>query len=144
MLSANNYQDEESEQWIGEWMKERGNRDEIVIATKFTTYYPAKRNDSIRVRANYQGQHAKGLHMSLEASLKKLQTDYIDLVYTYHPVLQSVQLGLKLIFIQDLRPLVGLYHFDPGGDAKPQSHGCLGQGPLSGHQRYSCLDSQQS
>jgi aryl-alcohol dehydrogenase-like predicted oxidoreductase len=85
MLSANNYQEEESEQWIGEWMKERGNRDEIVIATKFTTYYPAKRNDSIRVRANYQGQHAKSLHVSLEASLKKLQTDYIDLVYTYHP-----------------------------------------------------------
>lgn len=37
MNRANNYQDDESESWIGEWMKERGNRDEMVIATKFTS-----------------------------------------------------------------------------------------------------------
>lgn len=37
LISANNYQDDESELWIGEWMKERGNRDEMVIATKFTS-----------------------------------------------------------------------------------------------------------
>lgn len=35
--TANNYQNEESEQWIGDWMKERGIRDQIVLATKFTT-----------------------------------------------------------------------------------------------------------
>jgi aryl-alcohol dehydrogenase-like predicted oxidoreductase len=34
--TANNYQNEQSEQWIGEWMQERGNRDQMVIATKFT------------------------------------------------------------------------------------------------------------
>jgi aryl-alcohol dehydrogenase-like predicted oxidoreductase len=34
--TAGNYQGQESEQWIGEWMKERGSRDEIVVATKFT------------------------------------------------------------------------------------------------------------
>ena len=28
--SANNYQQEESEQWIGEWMTARGNRDQMV------------------------------------------------------------------------------------------------------------------
>jgi aryl-alcohol dehydrogenase-like predicted oxidoreductase len=27
-------QNEESETWIGEWMQQRGNRDEMVIATK--------------------------------------------------------------------------------------------------------------
>lgn len=31
----NNYQDEQSEQWLGEWMKEKGNRDMLVIATKY-------------------------------------------------------------------------------------------------------------
>jgi len=35
--TANNYQKEESEIWIGEWMKKRKNRDQMVIATKFTT-----------------------------------------------------------------------------------------------------------
>ena len=30
--SSSNYQDDESELWIGEWMKARGIRDELVIA----------------------------------------------------------------------------------------------------------------
>jgi hypothetical protein len=38
--TANNYQNEQSEQWLGEWMQERGNRDQIVIATKFTVCSP--------------------------------------------------------------------------------------------------------
>lgn len=38
--TANNYQNEQSEQWLGEWMQERGNRDQIVIATKFTVSSP--------------------------------------------------------------------------------------------------------
>jgi aryl-alcohol dehydrogenase-like predicted oxidoreductase len=32
--TANNYQNEESEKWIGEWMEERGVRDQMVVATK--------------------------------------------------------------------------------------------------------------
>lgn len=32
--TANNYQNGESEKWIGEWMEERGVRDQMVIATK--------------------------------------------------------------------------------------------------------------
>jgi len=43
--TANNYQDEESEIWIGDWMKRRGNRDEMVIATKFTTPFRAGKGD---------------------------------------------------------------------------------------------------
>lgn len=79
--TANNYQDEESERWIGEWMKEKGNRDEIVLATKFTSYFPVARE--VGVRSNFQGNHAKSLRISLEASLEKLATDYIDLLYIH-------------------------------------------------------------
>ena len=32
--TANAYQDETSEEFIGEWMEERGIRDQMVIATK--------------------------------------------------------------------------------------------------------------
>jgi aryl-alcohol dehydrogenase-like predicted oxidoreductase len=39
--TASNYQNEQSEAWIGEWMAERNCRDEMVIATKFTTGYRA-------------------------------------------------------------------------------------------------------
>jgi len=78
--TANNYQNEESETWIGEWMAARKNRDEMVIATKYTTFFPSS---EVGIRANYQGQHAKSLRLSLEASLKKLQTTYIDLLYIH-------------------------------------------------------------
>lgn len=82
--TANGYQGEESETWIGEWMAERGNRDEMVIATKFTSYYPgAEKTGKIGVRSNFQGNHSKSLKLSLEGSLKKLQTSYVDVLYIH-------------------------------------------------------------
>jgi aryl-alcohol dehydrogenase-like predicted oxidoreductase len=63
-------------------MKERGRRDEIVLATKFTTLYPDPKTRP-RMAANFSGNSTKSLHASLEASLKKLQTDYIDLLYVH-------------------------------------------------------------
>jgi aryl-alcohol dehydrogenase-like predicted oxidoreductase len=82
--TANNYQGEESETWIGEWMAERGNRDEMVIATKFTTYYPgAEQSAKLGIRSNFSGNHSKSLKLSLEASLKKLQTSYVDILYIH-------------------------------------------------------------
>lgn len=80
--TANNYQGEESETWLGEWMKARDNRDQMVIATKFSSVFPAP-SKLIPIKSNYSGNHAKSLHVSLEASLKKLQTSYIDLLYVH-------------------------------------------------------------
>ncbi|KAH8648431.1 norsolorinic acid reductase [Xylariales sp. PMI_506] len=80
--TSNNYQAEESEKWIGEWMQKRGVRDEMVIATKFTTNHHAGRGDT-EILANYTGNGSKSLHVSVNASLKKLQTDYIDLLYVH-------------------------------------------------------------
>ncbi|GKT90966.1 norsolorinic acid reductase [Colletotrichum tofieldiae] len=37
--AANQYQDEELEQWIGEWLSSRGVRGEMVLTTKFTSGY---------------------------------------------------------------------------------------------------------
>ncbi|KAL9599309.1 MAG: hypothetical protein Q9219_003936 [cf. Caloplaca sp. 3 TL-2023] len=80
--TANNYQGEESETWIGEWMAKRKNRDELVLATKFTSVYPGPGNP-VQIKVNHSGNHAKSLRLSVEASLKKLQTDYIDLLYVH-------------------------------------------------------------
>src|ERR1700761_8249160 len=79
--TANNYQGEESEEWIGEWMKLRGNRSEMVIATKYTTGYRSSGKE--KILANFQGQHSKSLRVSVDDSLRKLQTDYIDLLYIH-------------------------------------------------------------
>ena len=37
--TANTYQDETSEEFIGEWMEQRQNRDQMVIATKVSQFY---------------------------------------------------------------------------------------------------------
>ncbi|CAA7263314.1 unnamed protein product [Cyclocybe aegerita] len=80
--TANNYQDETSEQFIGEWAEMRGIRDQLFIATKYTTNYKV-RNPSVQQTINYVGNGNKSLHLSVEASLKKLRTTYIDLLYLH-------------------------------------------------------------
>jgi len=80
--TANNYQDETSEIFLGEWMETRGIRDQIILATKYTTNF--KRGASqIKQKTNYIGNHVKSMHVSVEASLKKLRTDYIDILYVH-------------------------------------------------------------
>ncbi|KAJ5641930.1 Norsolorinic acid reductase B [Penicillium lividum] len=79
--TASNYQNGENEVWIGEWMEKRGVRDEIVLATKYTS--PWRKHIETELQANYVGNNAKSLKISVEASLKKLRTDYIDLLYVH-------------------------------------------------------------
>ncbi|KAH7305927.1 aldo/keto reductase [Stachybotrys elegans] len=82
--TSNNYQFQQSEKWIGEWMKKRGNRNEIVLATKYSTNYLAGEPDKERrVIINHQGNGSKSLHVSVADSLKRLQTDYLDLLYVH-------------------------------------------------------------
>ena len=80
--TANNYQDQESETWIGEWMKARGNRDKLVIATKYTTFY-TKKVEGTGSSVNYAGNHRRSMHMSVRDSLRKLQTEWIDILYMH-------------------------------------------------------------
>lgn len=61
-------------------MEKRGNRDQMVVATKYTTGY---KSDPKVLKANFTGNHTKSMHMSVNASLKKLKTDYIDLLYLH-------------------------------------------------------------
>ena len=91
--TSSNYQNEQSEKWIGEWMKERGNRDLMVISTKFTTDY-RRWEIGTGKSVNYQGNHRKSIHMCVRDSLKKLQTDYIDLLYLHWSVLRSTSVAL--------------------------------------------------
>lgn len=80
--TASNYQDEESERWLGEWMASRKNRDQVVLATKFTTDYKSYEYGKGKI-VNACGNHKRNLHMSLRDSLAKLQTDYIDILYLH-------------------------------------------------------------
>jgi aryl-alcohol dehydrogenase-like predicted oxidoreductase len=61
----------ESETIIGRWMKERQNRDRIVVATKVGKY------------PSLSGLSAKTIRIAAEQSLGRLQVDHIDLYYAH-------------------------------------------------------------
>lgn len=82
--TANNYQNEQSESWIGEWLQSHpGIRDQMVIATKYTTCYTGYQGHDGIIHSSFTGNGSKSLHISLAASLRKLQTDYIDILYVH-------------------------------------------------------------
>ena len=80
--TANNYQDETSEKIIGEWAENRGIRDQLFIATKYTTGYKLG-DPNVQQQVMYLGNNTKSLHISVHDSLKKLRTTYIDLLYVH-------------------------------------------------------------
>lgn len=58
----------ESETLIGEWLKRRGRRDDVLIATKVGLE---------------EGLAAETIERGIEGSLRRLQTDYVDLYYSH-------------------------------------------------------------
>ncbi|KAF6756025.1 Aldo/keto reductase [Ephemerocybe angulata] len=81
--TANVYQVESSEEFIGEWAEARDIRDQLFIATKYSSNYKHK-DPAVSQKIFYGGNSVKALHISVKASLKKLRTDYIDLLYVHY------------------------------------------------------------
>ncbi|TEB27128.1 arylalcohol dehydrogenase [Coprinellus micaceus] len=79
--TAGFYQDGTSEQFIGEWAEQRGIRDQLVIATKYSNNFHLTPNSV--ARAAYSGNSAKSLRNAVNSSLKNLKTDYIDVFYLH-------------------------------------------------------------
>lgn len=63
----------ESETILGKWLKSRGNRDKVVIATKL----------GIEMGPGKKGLSRAYMMRAVEASLGRLQTDYIDLYQSH-------------------------------------------------------------
>ncbi|WP_394432729.1 aldo/keto reductase [Streptomyces sp. SGAir0957] len=61
----------ESETIIGKWLKARGNRDDVVVATKVGRH------------PDFMGLRGSNIKAAADASLGRLGTDYIDLYYTH-------------------------------------------------------------
>ena len=73
--TANAYSGGRSEAILGAALKEYGNRDELVIATKFWA--------PVRQGPNGSGNSRKAILQEIDNSLRRLQTDYVDL-YIMH------------------------------------------------------------
>jgi aryl-alcohol dehydrogenase-like predicted oxidoreductase len=72
--TANFYTNGTSERFLGEFIQ--GDRESVVLATKYSNAAPG--NDP-----NAAGNHRKSMMQAVEASLKRLQTDYIDLYWVH-------------------------------------------------------------
>ena len=72
-----NYTNGTSERYVGEFVS--GRRDEFIIATKYTLRRPGSDIKDL----NAGGNHRKNMMRSVESSLKRLNTDYIDLLYLH-------------------------------------------------------------
>lgn len=78
-----------TESYVGSWLKARGNREKLVVASKVTG--PTRNNDA-GIRPN-QILDRKNIREALDASLKRLQTDYLDLYQVHWPQRQTNMFG---------------------------------------------------
>jgi aryl-alcohol dehydrogenase-like predicted oxidoreductase len=74
--TADGYTGGKSEEMLGKFIAERRLRDRVVLATKFTF-----NGDAANVNAGGNGR--KNIYRALEGSLRRLQTDYVDLYWLH-------------------------------------------------------------
>ena len=85
-----------TEQFIGSWLKKSGRRSDLILATKVAG--PSRGMSWIRNGENDLNAHS--IRLAIEASLNRLQTDYIDLYQLHWPSRNA--------------PIFGQKQFDPG------------------------------
>ena len=124
---APGHQGGESETVIGEWMKARGNRDKVVLITKVGSEMPAGK-----------GLKAAYIQSACEASLKRLQTDHIDLYFSHFPdkdtpIAETLEAYERLIEQGKVRAIGGS-NYDADGLTEAME---AGDGKI--HGRYSVL-----
>jgi aryl-alcohol dehydrogenase-like predicted oxidoreductase len=97
----------ESEEMIGKWVKARGNRDKVLIATKL----------GVEVVPGESGLSPAYMRKAVERSLKRLNTDYIDLYQSHRddpdtPIEATLEAYQQLIKAGKVRA-IGASNFTP-------------------------------
>ncbi|GAC1368532.1 MAG: aldo/keto reductase [Hymenobacter sp.] len=95
----------ESETIIGKWLRRRGRRDDVVIATKV----------GWEVNAEHKGLAKKYILRAVEGSLQRLGTDYIDLYQSHKddptvPVAETLEAYAQLVQAGKVR-VIGASNF---------------------------------
>lgn len=131
--TADGYADGASETILGKGLK--GRRDDVVLATK--VFFPAGAG------ANRKGLSRKHILWGIEASLRRLQTDYVDLYQVHcfdaHTPLEETLSTLDALVKQGKVRYIGCSNFAAWQLAK-----ALGISALHGYARFDCLQPQYS
>lgn len=80
----------QSERIIGDWLAARGNRDDVVVATKVGDH------------PEYMGLAPANIKAAADESLRRLRTDHIDLYYTHFDRDESIPVDEIITALDDL------------------------------------------
>ena len=102
--TADTYSDGAAESILGPWMRQRGTRDDVLVVTKVGNH------------PRYDGLSAPVVTASVEESLRRLDTDHIDLYFAHYqddetPVEESAAAFDALVRAGKIRA-IGLSNFD--------------------------------
>jgi aryl-alcohol dehydrogenase-like predicted oxidoreductase len=92
--TANSYNDGESERIIGRFLQDTGQRDRVLLATK--VYYPVGEGPNDRGLSRYH------ILRACEQSLRRLQTDRLDLYITHRSASAMIPVDETLAALTDL------------------------------------------
>jgi aryl-alcohol dehydrogenase-like predicted oxidoreductase len=131
--TADGYAEGRSEEILGRGLK--GRRDDVVLATK--VFFPTGAG------GNRKGLSRKHIFEGIEASLRRLQTDYVDLYQVHcfdsHTPLEETLSALDALVRQGKVRYLGCSNFSAW-----QLATALGVSALHGHARFDCLQPQYS
>tara|TARA_B100000575_G_C23114674_1_gene644228 strand:- start:233 stop:1288 length:1056 start_codon:yes stop_codon:yes gene_type:complete len=82
-----------TEEIIGNWFKERKNRDKIILASKIASKSEGDL-EWIRDGSNNLNFNKKNMNLAIDNSLKRLKTDYIDLYQLHWPERKVPKFGV--------------------------------------------------
>lgn len=107
--TANSYAGGASEDWIGQWLTSRGTRDQVYLTTKVSAPVGPGPDD--------RGLSRRHIRAEIEASLRRLRTDHVDL-YLAHapdeetPIAETIAAFAELVREGKIRHY-GLSNYDP-------------------------------
>lgn len=133
--TSNIYNEGKSETMLGNWLKSRGNRQQLVIASK--VFFPVGEGP------NDTGLTRKHIFAQIDASLSRLQTDYID-IYQMHCWDASTPLEETLRALDDLVRLGKVRYIAASNYTPSQLMQGIMLSEMCGWARFDCLQPEYS
>jgi aryl-alcohol dehydrogenase-like predicted oxidoreductase len=133
--TADSYGGGVSETIVGAWLKQRKVRDQLILSTKVGYAVAAGPND--------QGLSRRHIMQALDGSLRRLQTDYIDLYVTMEPDPQT-PVGETLQTMNDLMHAGKVRHIGASNVTAQQLRDSLGESDRLGIHRYQSVQNGYS
>lgn len=133
--TSNIYNEGQSETMLGNWLKSRGQRSQLVIASK--VFFPVGNGP------NDTGLTRKHIYEQIEASLRRLQTDYVDL-YQMHCWDASTPLEETLRALDDLVAAGKVRYIGASNYTPSQLTRALMLSDRCGWVRFDCLQPEYS